>query len=92
MAVQLYDINNTIKVLPDNSLFCTYVIDYILWLSLVYVTIVSNSTHTTINQAMPTQAMPTHMERTTVLVRSCRIIIIIIRQAMRLTANTKRKP
>ena len=42
---------------------------------LVYVTIiVINSTHTTINH--PSQAMPTHMERTTVLVRSCRIIII----------------
>ena len=80
MAVQLYDINNTIKVLPDNSLFCTSLITFN---GLVYVTIVSNSTHTTINQAMPTQAMPTHMERTTVLVRSCRIIIIIIRHNSR---------
>jgi len=34
--------------------------------------------HFTIINHLPSQAMPTHMERTTVLVRSCRIIIIII--------------
>ena len=33
--------------------------------------------HFTIINHLPSQAMPTHMERTTVLVRSCRIIIII---------------